>query len=248
MSGDAFSKVKAGERLKIPAAAWNACLDAAADFRQRQMSRGAGEAGPGSLPGILVRNDTGGDLAQFSVVALSGLVIAESDSHEQFAEGPVFKAVAPMAGCLVAILQEPIRQDGIGRALTSGVTPVQVGMTAGCTTWAAATTATGKLTSAATGNCRLLWSAGTTGDQWAVVYLNVLDPTKPVLCKTTGAPTNGEYPVDLYENGKNEASTDTGTLEVLSLNVSEALPTGTWIVAHREVLDITGGGGSGSGS
>ena len=240
---DDFTKVQAGQRLRIPAAAWNACLDAAADFKARQMAAGV-RPGPGDEPGnVLVRNDTGGDLDQFAVVRLDGVVIAHSDSHEQFVQAPIFKGVAPTAGCFVAVLQEPIRKDGVGRALVSGITPVQVFMTAGSTTWAAATTATAKLTSAATGNCRLLWSAGTTGDQWAVVYLNVLDPTKPVLCKTTGAPTNGEYPVDLYENGKNEASTGTGTLEVLSLNLSEALPTGTWIVAHRGALDTTPGGG-----
>jgi len=176
-AGDALRKVQGGQPLRIPAVAYNAFVDAALDLRRRRMNQGAG-AGSGRTrhPGAaLVRNDTGGDLGEFAVVALSGVVITESDGHEQFAMGPVFKAVAPTAGCFVAVLQEPVRQDGIGQALVSGVTPVQVGITAGNTTWASATTATGKLTSAATGNCRLLWCAGTAGDQWAVVRLNVPD-------------------------------------------------------------------------
>ena len=175
MSGDPYRKVQPGQRLKIPAPAWNACLDAAADFRSRQLARGAGAPTGGDLSGIRVRNDTGGDLAQFSVVRLDGVVIAEATSHEQFAMGPIFKAVAPTAGCFVAVLQEPIRKDGIGRALVHGLTPVQVAVTASTDVWAATTTVTGKLTSGPTGNCRIACIAGTTGDQWAVVSLNESD-------------------------------------------------------------------------
>lgn len=61
------------------------------------------------------------------------------------------------------------------------------------------------------------------------------------LAKTTGAPTNGIYPVDLYANGKNETSTGSGILEVLNLNISEELPTGTWLIAHEVAVAVTGG-------
>lgn len=175
MSGDVLSKVKAGDKLKIPAAAWNACIDAAADFRRRQMSRGAGSAERGSLPSILVRNDTGSNLAQFSVVKLNGVVITEATSHEQFASVPVFKVIAPTDdGCFVAVTQEPIRQDGIGRAMVSGITPVQVAMTSGHTR-AGATTVTTKLTSGVTGRCEIVYAEGDSGDQWCLVCLNQSD-------------------------------------------------------------------------
>jgi len=59
---------------------------------------------------------------------------------------------------------------------------------------------------------------------------------------TTGAPTAGAYPVNLYANGKNEAATGTGTAEVLNLSISETLPTGTWIVCHPTTVSETGGG------
>lgn len=63
----------------------------------------------------------------------------------------------------------------------------------------------------------------------------------PILAKTTGDPTNGEYPCDFYADGKHEASTGSGTCEVLMLNMSEDLTTGTWIVCHPTTVQITGG-------
>lgn len=64
---------------------------------------------------------------------------------------------------------------------------------------------------------------------------------QPIIAKTTGVPTNGEYPVDFYANGKHEDSTGSGTCEVLMLNMSESLPTGTWIVCHPTATSVTGG-------
>jgi hypothetical protein len=62
-----------------------------------------------------------------------------------------------------------------------------------------------------------------------------------VLAKITGAPTGGEYPCDFYANGKDAASTGSGTIEVLNLAVSETLPTNTWVVAHAVAVTSTGG-------
>jgi len=61
------------------------------------------------------------------------------------------------------------------------------------------------------------------------------------LAKITGAPTGGEYPCDFYANGKDAASTGSGTIEVLNLAVSETLPTNTWVVAHAVAVTSTGG-------
>lgn len=60
-------------------------------------------------------------------------------------------------------------------------------------------------------------------------------------CVTTGAPTDGIYPVDVHANGKNEAATDTGEMELLSVHIGEALPTGTWVMGMGANVKITGG-------
>lgn len=75
---------------------------------------------------------------------------------------------------------------------------------------------------------------------WEVVIPSAAS-RETTLCLTTGTPVAGEYPVAVHDNGKNQTATATGTVEILSLNISEELPTGTWLVAHRKALAITGG-------
>jgi len=60
-------------------------------------------------------------------------------------------------------------------------------------------------------------------------------------CVTTGAPADGVYPVDLHADGKNEASTGTGELELMSVHIGEELPTGTWVMGFEATVIVTGG-------
>jgi hypothetical protein len=99
-----------------------------------------------------------------------------------------------------------------------------------------------------TGNGRITYSGRGKGRR-AIIQINGVSSggsattdagSFPAL--TTGAPTAGVYPVAFYEDGKNEASTGTGTAEVLNLSISETLPTGTWIVCHPTTVSETGGG------
>lgn len=53
--------------------------------------------------------------------------------------------------------------------------------------------------------------------------------------------SDGNYSVDLYEDGISEPSTGSATLEVLNLNISETLPVGTKVMAHPAALTITAG-------
>lgn len=84
---------------------------------------------------------------------------------------------------------------------------------------------------------------------WGCTSASVIYPLKregggssAVVAKTTGTPTNGEYPIALYADGKAEPSTNTGTAEVLNLSINNPLPTGTWIVVNKATVSITGGG------
>lgn len=51
-----------------------------------------------------------------------------------------------------------------------------------------------------------------------------------------------DYTCDLYENGKDSYPTQSGaTVELLSLNIGETIPTGTWVIVCRTAVQVTGG-------
>lgn len=72
---DPFAKVSAGQPLSISAAAWNAMLEAGQQGNRDRLGReGAPATGSPFVPTtrVYVKNDTGGTLPVFSVVAIAG--------------------------------------------------------------------------------------------------------------------------------------------------------------------------------
>lgn len=55
-------------------------------------------------------------------------------------------------------------------------------------------------------------------------------------CRITGGGP-GLWEVDIYANGKDQPSTDSGLLEVLDLNLSENV-TGEWVVGHASTVSV----------
>jgi len=55
------------------------------------------------------------------------------------------------------------------------------------------------------------------------------------LCKITGGDSTS-YTVDIYADGKDEASTGSGTLQVANMHINESLATGTWVVGHPAIV------------
>jgi hypothetical protein len=75
-------------------------------------------------------------------------------------------------------------------------------------------------------------------DKWMIVGPEL----ESTLVKVTGAPDEaGIYPVAIHRNGKNEASTGTGELEMLELLPGENLPVDSWVWAHGGLVETTGG-------
>lgn len=174
--GDPLKKVQPGHPFRMPAAAYNAFVDAAADFQRRSLNKGGVDScGRGYPPGIvLIRNDSGADVGQFGVLTLGGIVIDPADNEPEFRSGPVFAGIAPVAGKPLAVLQEPVASEKFGRAMIYGVTPVKLNAAAGGAGFAdliSGTSAT--LVPAMTGPARVLWCADE-GESavWAVVCLN----------------------------------------------------------------------------
>jgi len=176
--GDALRKVKPGDPLAIPAEAFNAFIDAARDVQARRLAQRQG-AQPAQDPGttvVLVRNDSGADRDRFDVLGISGPLIAPSDDLDAFKSRVTLTGVTPADPTHVgrfAVLTEPVADGEIGRAVISGVVPVKVSVAdADAADWAdICADVTAYLTAGPTGSARVLWRAGGTGQQWALVFL-----------------------------------------------------------------------------
>lgn len=170
-------KVRPGQRLRrVSAEQWNGFVDAARAAGERDMG-GQDEALGGYTPGVVLRvlNDSGGNLDQFAVVALGVPIVAHSAETEleAFAK-PSFTGTAPTAstGSAFGVLQEPLPDGAIGRAMVAGVTWVLVDVTDAAHAFAAAADAVmDKLTSHATTGVRVLYKPAGTGDKWCLVRL-----------------------------------------------------------------------------
>ena len=192
---DALRKVQAGQPLVISAAAYNAFVDAALDYRQRA-SRVGREARPAFRQAsiVLVRNDSGSDRERFDVLGVGVPVIDPADGEEAFKERVALAGVVPVAGThagLFVVLAEPLAAGAIGHAFAAGVCPVRIDVPDGEGEWRIAEIAggvTANLVAHPQGSAAILWRAGGTGVQWAVVRLG-------------NAPGLHVFPVELSQVG-----------------------------------------------
>ncbi|MCC7408666.1 MAG: hypothetical protein IT442_11390, partial [Phycisphaeraceae bacterium] len=140
MAGDPFKKVRPGETLTIPAAAYNAMLDAAMANRQGQ-AMGAGPGGGVATPTsttVLIKNNSGVARNQFDILGLDGALFDPATALESFKRQVVLKGVVPTSdhtGKFV-VLQEPARVGGIARACLLGATVARVNVTTESLTYA----------------------------------------------------------------------------------------------------------------
>lgn len=203
---DALRKVQSGQPLAIPASAYNAFIDAAVDLRQRTAHIGQ-DTRPASLqPGIvLVRNDSGSARARFEVLGIDSPVIAPTDNEVEFKNHVAFKGVMPAVASHTGrfvVLAEPIASGKIGRAFTAGVCPIKLVVPDETQDWRFAEIADGvtaHLEANSQGSAAILWRAGGTGVQWAIVRLgqpvsaqSVIFPV--MLSQIGGAQGDGENP------------------------------------------------------
>ena len=153
MAGDDLKKVQRGQALRMPASAYNAFIDAAADYRNRTLGIEGRYKQRDSRSGVvIVRNQSGAALDQFAVVELGSVIIGPADNEQGFRSRTTFDVTTPAeAPGPMAILQEPIAAGGTGRAMLFGVTPVRLDVTDETHEYAEVTPSEpGYLTSAAT--------------------------------------------------------------------------------------------------
>jgi hypothetical protein len=218
-----MKKVQSGQPLVIPAGAYNAFIDAALDFRQRTAHIGQGAQPSFAQSGIvLARNDSGGDRQRFEVLGVDGPVIDPSSNEEEFKNRVALACVAPAADThegRFVVLAEPVVVGKIGRAFAAGVCAVKLDVPDEDHEWrfaGIADGATANLKAHHRGSAAILWRAGGTGVQWAVVRLG-----KPIPLHV--------FPVELSQTGGDQGDEEnpaTWTYDVLDVETGETLESG----------------------
>lgn len=173
--GDTLKKVQRGQKLHVPAAAYNAFIDAARDQQARQRSsEQSAQAAARSSGLVLVKNASGADRGRFDVLGVDGPVFGPADNPDGFRNKLALRGVTPTsdhAGRFV-ILQEPLKAGAIGHAIAGGVSIVKIDVQAEGDRMAdAADGAAGNLISGGSGVAQVLWKEPGTGVRWAVVRL-----------------------------------------------------------------------------
>lgn len=184
--GNPFKKVRPGQKLEIPAEAFNTFIDAALDFKARQRNVDQrSEPARLSTTVIKVRNQSGSDRLRFEVLGLDGPIIGPDENQESFQNELAFNGVVPQAGAhrgKFAILLEPVAADAIAhRACVAGVTVALVRISDPGHQYAdIAPDACEYLESCESGGALILWKHQDEGVTWALVHLG---PVPEDICR-----------------------------------------------------------------
>jgi len=211
-------KVMPGESLQIPASAYNAFVDAAADHRNRMtgLERHPGlSTAPGGI--VMVRNTSGSDRARFDVMGIEGPVILPADNLVEFINRVALDCDLPGEDHrdTFVVLMDPLPSGAMGRAWASGVCPVRIDMAGGSALRYAAGIegVSTHLAARRRGAAAILWREGSSGVQWAVIRLGTPVPLHVI-------------PVELQQTGGDQGDEDnpaTWTYEVKDAMTGEIL-------------------------
>lgn len=125
---DPYKKVQPGDRLTIPAQAWNRVLDSVSI----PVQTGGELAGLQPAPNtVLIKNSSGQDKQRFELLGVTGPLVNphESPTHESdFLRRPALVGVTVNATHFerFVVCLEPIKNNAVGVAAVSGVFPCRV--------------------------------------------------------------------------------------------------------------------------
>jgi hypothetical protein len=242
MSGDAFERATPGKALAIPAAAWNACLDAADAHKRGEMPPFASTPKQFRQADIvLVKNASGSNVSRFHVLGISGVIFTPTASLRAFQDQVTFTGVTPTdadhKGKFVICL-DAIKSGQVGRAWIAGVAQVQVNVTDTAHGFCdVKNTDRTQLQSASSGNTRILWKESGTGTKWAVVRLN--DPSGGDAVRL-GKPAGGNWvkgttaTINIWESGTPPSETQTTGVSISGcVNKFATVASGKWVMIAR---------------
>jgi len=167
-----LTPVSPGSKLRISASDFNACLDAARAYRFGKR----GEQDPQTIETgsniILVRNDSGSDCDELSVLGLDVPVILPTENLASWRRRLAFSGIVPTADHAgkFCVLQEPIASGSIGRAIVSGVFQCVLNVADEDDTHAdAAVGVVSSLSTGTSGSAKIVWKESGTGEVYGVV-------------------------------------------------------------------------------
>jgi hypothetical protein len=201
MPGDPFKKALPGQRLVIPADAFNGFVDAANYVRARRHNIESDAADEFRQSGIVkVRNASGADQGRFAVLGLTEPIILPADNLDEFKRQVTFEGVVPAKNehkGKFAVLLEPIAAGKIGLGVVAGVVPVRLKVDPNQLYDRAEIIggSTQALVNQPHGSARVLWLEATgSTERWAVVRLDDGDYEAHVLITSNVPDSDGYYP------------------------------------------------------
>ena len=200
MNNSHLSKVQRGDPLIIPAAAYNAFIDAAVAHRRGRLGVGrltSRDAGQSVV--VPIKNNSGADRDRYDVLGIDGPLFDPATYPDSYKQQVALKGIAPVAPAhegSFAILLEPVAAGGIGQAAIAGLTIVKVNVpdaAAEAFDFAEISNGqTGYLVKSATGTARVVTIESGTGTKWAVVSFGSAGPSK--LLSANHTDTNAAAP------------------------------------------------------
>lgn len=232
MPHDPRQHVRPGQRLRVAASQIN--------FLNGLMRPESGfKGGPmaGYEPGrniILARNNTGGDVPRWGVMRINGIEInptTNDRSRRSFEEMPCIVGSMPNAttGSKFVIAVEPIKADKIGRVCAAGIVQAKVNFTSDKHTRAKPkANSNSQLESSGGGPAVILWSAGTSGEQWALIRFD--DGSNLRIGKTTSLwAKHSLAEIALWEEGTPPSETASNKTIPDVVNHWGDVPAGKWV-------------------
>lgn len=177
-----LEKVRSGQELEIKAGDWNALIDSARFAQTQRLLHNRQPAGTRQRSThVWVKNNSGGDVPRFGVLAVSDVIYGPAVNLEEFKNGFAFVGSTPdfkqHSGKFV-VTQEPIKSGEIGQALLDGATVVQLNVSNETYEFCdVAHEHTDYLLTTQTGSTRILYREQGPGLKWAVVRLCDTQPT-----------------------------------------------------------------------
>lgn len=171
---DSFKPVTPGDPFRFPARLYNELITH--PTRISTLERPATKP-TRSQPGqyVMVRNDSGSDVARNGVLGIDSPIIDPGDDVGQFRGRVLLSGVTPAAGThegKFVVMADAVKDGEIGRAWLDGAAMVQIDVTDANHTHAEiANGDADKLVSGSSGSAVILWKESGTGTLWAVVRL-----------------------------------------------------------------------------
>lgn len=184
LMSDPYKKVRSGQSLRIPAAAYNAFVDAAVDLRRRERNAHAGSLFEPAQRGVgivLVRNDSGEAIEPYHALAITGVLVEPGDGDQE----RTFHSRTPLTGAIAAedspplafvLALQPIKPGAIGRCVITGVTAARLLVHNESDTTCELAPGETVLASTPMGGVPILWKEEGTGEKWAVIEMGRPSP------------------------------------------------------------------------